>query len=329
VVPNIYRLKLLFFIGIVLAIISACDKPLFDNSSGDTNHTPASPCQVVEHAMGESCVPYQPQRVVSLGDAANTVALGVKPVAGIFRGGFESFLGERIAGVEHLPVGDLSLETIVALKPDLILGTYHEKIYNQLSQIAPTVVPNWETGSDWKKIFFKEAEALGRVEQAQQLMADYETRLAQFKAEMNIDETPSGENRSNQIKVSVVRIYPDGIAVYFKDSFCGSILVDAGLSRPSIQNELGGQQRLSKERIRDLDADVMFLWTYGYNAEQAQQANSALKKLKADPLWSQLEVVKQGKVYEVPDYWIGDSILAANAVVDDLFKYLMGKEDKE
>lgn len=178
---------------------------------------------------------------------------------GVFRGEFESLLGERIAGIEHLPVGDVSLETIAALKPDLILGTYHEKIYNQLSQIAPTVLPNWEKGSDWKQVFFKEAEALGRVEQAQQLMADYEARLAKFKAEMNIDETPSGENRSNQIQVSVVRVYPDSMALYSKDSFCGSILADAGLSRPPIQNELGGQHRLSKELLPDLDADAIFM----------------------------------------------------------------------
>lgn len=325
---NIRRLRLLFLIGIAFAIISACDKPIFDNSSGSTSPMQASQCRVIEHAMGETCVPYHPERVVSLGDAANTVALGIKPVAGVFRGEFELVLGERIAGIKQLPAGDISLETIVALKPDLILGTYHEKVYNQLSQIAPTVLPNWKIGSDWKNVFLKEAEALGRLDQAQQLMVDYETRLVQFKSEVGLDETLSAEKRLNQIKVSVVRIYPDANAVYFKDSFCGSILEDAGLSRPPSQDrKWDSQQQLSKERIRDLDADVMFLWTYGYNPEIAQQVNTTLEKLKADPLWSQLKVVQQGKVYEVPSYWIGDSILAANAVLDDLFRYLVVKEE--
>ncbi|WP_316432323.1 iron-siderophore ABC transporter substrate-binding protein [Leptolyngbya sp. NK1-12] len=275
--------------------------------------------------MGETCVPHHPQRVVSLSDAANTVALGVKPIAGVFSGESESLLGERLTGIEQLPGVEPSLETIVALKPDLILAaSYHQAIYNQLTQIAPTVLASWETGSDWKNVFFQQAEALGRVDQAQQLMTDYETRLVQFKSEMGLDKTLSAEKRLNQIKVSVVRIYPEAIAIYFKDSFCGSILEDAGLSRPPAQDrEWNGQQRLSKERIRDLDADVMFLWTYGYNAETAQQVNTTLEKLKADPLWSQLKVVQEGKVYEVPSYWIGDSILAANAVLDDLFRYLV------
>ncbi|PSB23096.1 iron-siderophore ABC transporter substrate-binding protein, partial [filamentous cyanobacterium CCP2] len=41
------------------------------------------------------------------------------------------------------------------------------------------------------------------------------------------------------------------------------------------------------------------------------------------PLWSTLSAVQQGRVYEVPGYWIGDGPIAANAVIDDLFKYLV------
>jgi iron complex transport system substrate-binding protein len=42
-------------------------------------------------------------------------------------------------------------------------------------------------------------------------------------------------------------------------------------------------------------------------------------------LWQQLNAVKQGKVYQVPDYWIGYGPLAANAVIDDLYKYILDK----
>ncbi|AFZ29176.1 periplasmic binding protein [Gloeocapsa sp. PCC 7428] len=323
-----FPLGLFILTAFTVCFISAC---IHQSSNPPSSNLPiiSSDCRIVEHKLGQTCVPYHPQRVVSLSDASNTVALGIEPIAGVFSGGSESLLGERLTGIEQLPGVEPSLETIVALKPDLILAaSYHQAIYNQLTQIAPTVLASWETGSDWKKVFFKQAEALGRLDQAQQLMADYEARLAQFKSEMRLDETLSAEKRLNQIKVSVVRIYPDAIAVYFKDSFCGSILEEAGLSRPPAQDrEWDGQQQLSKERIRDLDADVMFLWTYGYNPEIAQQVNTTLEKLKADPLWSQLKVVQHDKVYEVPSYWIGDSILAANAVLDDLFRYLVVKEE--
>lgn len=81
---NIRRLIFLFLVGIFLAIISACGDSVVDNLSDSANQEQATPCRMVKHAMGETCVPDYPERVVSLGDTANTVALGVKPVAGGF-----------------------------------------------------------------------------------------------------------------------------------------------------------------------------------------------------------------------------------------------------
>jgi hypothetical protein len=50
-----------------------------------------------------------------------------------------------------------------------------------------------------------------------------------------------------------------------------------------------------------------------------------LQSVKTDPLWLQLTAVQQGRVYEVPGYWIGSGILAANAVLDDLERYLVSR----
>lgn len=45
--------------------------------------------------------------------------------------------------------------------------------------------------------------------------------------------------------------------------------------------------------------------------------------MKTNPLWQKLKAVQNNRVYLVPDYWIGSGILAANAIVDDLYKYLL------
>jgi len=63
---------------------------------------------------------------------------------------------------------------------------------------------------------------------------------------------------------------------------------------------------------------AMFLWIYGAGGEE-----SALAELKAQPLWSKLDVVQRDRVYEVPEYWIGSSPISANLILDDLFKYLV------
>lgn len=81
-------------------------------------------CRVVAHAMGQSCVPLRPERVVVLGtgelDAA--LALGLTPVGAVTPyeiGRFPEYLRGYIKGIVR--VGTWSqpdLERIVALKPD-------------------------------------------------------------------------------------------------------------------------------------------------------------------------------------------------------------------
>lgn len=51
-----------------------------------------------------------------------------------------------------------------------------------------------------------------------------------------------------------------------------------------------------------------------------------IEKLKNHPLWSELEAVKQGKVYPVnAEPWYGSDIITANPILDDLFNYLIEK----
>lgn len=107
-------------------------------SSGETRS--------VEHALGTTEVPMNPQRVVVLD--ANTVdtvfALGVRSVGGPDPDSpaVLSHLKERLKEVESWgQEGQPDLETIATMEPDLILGieTQLEEIYNEASQIAPTV----------------------------------------------------------------------------------------------------------------------------------------------------------------------------------------------
>lgn len=63
------------------------------------------------------------------------------------------------------------------------------------------------------------------------------------------------------------------------------------------------------------------------NGESLELAN----QLKNHPVWSQLEAVKQDKVYPVDaEHWYGSDIVTANLILDDLlddlFKYLLQEE---
>lgn len=282
---------------------------------------PAAPAQpagerVVKHAMGETKVAASPQRVVTLdtGELDSAITLGIKPVGAVtvLGGEFPEYLKGKTDGIRVVgAIGQPNLEAIAALRPDLILGSKlrDEKVYDKLAQIAPTVFTE-TVGVVWKENFVKHAEALGKAAEGEKIMADYQKRTADFKTRMG--------DRLKTTQVSVIRSLPDQVRIMMKASYIGTILDDLGLPRPPAQNKDVFMEQGSKERIPDMDGDVIFV-TY-FTPDRGAQ----LKTLIADPLWSQLKAVKAGKIYEVPDeYWmVAIGITGANRVLDDLFKYL-------
>ncbi|NJM17639.1 MAG: iron-siderophore ABC transporter substrate-binding protein [Richelia sp. SM1_7_0] len=306
-------------------MVSACNSNTFTSVPIDNSTT--QNCRSIKHALGETCVPQNFERLVTLDSASfeNAIALGVKSIATAVDN--SSHLKDNFAQVKNIgEFGQPNLESTVLLKPDLILGyDAQQSIYSQLSQISPTVLFNYEHGGQWKEMFNKLSAALDREKAAKQVMDKYYRRLEEFKQQMG--------NNPATIKVSVVRVYPDSINLYLRDSFCGIVLQDAGLSRPESQDigisaakKLYGnenQASISNELIEKADGDVIFIWTYGNTSQKNQKAQEKLEELQSNPLWQSLKAVQQNKVYLVPDYWIGSGILAANAIVDDLFKYLV------
>lgn len=277
-----------------------------------------SDCRVIQHDMGETCIPVNPQRVIGIGTAGLfALDLGVEPVGFRHNELVKTLnLENQVQAIED--IGDPpNLEKMVALKPDLIFGWSGQNNYTQLSQIAPTVLKKWENVGQWKEMLVYYAELLNKTEVAQQLIADYDQRILEFQQQL-------GEE-VGQIEVSVVRVRrPGEFDLELKQSFSGTIIDDVGLSRPPAQDkDIFGLFNLSKERIADADGDVIFVWTYGSQDKVAQEADSALATLKTDPLWQELDAVKNNAVHVVPGYWIGSNMRAANLVLDDLFKYLV------
>jgi iron complex transport system substrate-binding protein len=277
---------------------------------------------VIEHAMGETEITGKPQRVVVLdtGELDSAMTLGVKPVGAVEAipgEGFPSYL-EGTEEIENVgTIEEPNLEKIAALEPDLILSSKlrHEAIYDQLSQIAPTVFTE-TTGVTWKENFDLHAKALGRTGEAKKVESEYEERIAEFEEAMG--------DRLGETEVSVVRFLPGETRIYQKESFIGTVLEDAGLPRPPSQDvEEFAILNVSAELIPKMGGDVIFVTVYGPEDETTKQ------KIVSDPLWQKLEAVREGRVYEVSDdlWMLGIGYTAASGVVDDLTKYLV-KEKK-
>ena len=294
--------------------IAACGGQAEDAQGEDTQ--PASAERVVQHAMGATTISGMPQRVVVLdtGELDSVLALGVKPVGSVRVDAdqeFPAYLQDKTQGVET--VGTIrapDLEKIAALNPDLILSNKVRDAdkYDTLSQIAPTVFAE-EVGVVWKENFLLAGRALGKEAEAEQILADYEEKA---RAVGQLVGNPA------DVEVSMVRQLSDSIRLYGKGSFIGTILEDAGFSRPEIQQVDETKVDISREQISQAEGDLIFYSGFGPTSQ------AALDELVAGPLWQNLSAVQNGKSYEVADdlWYLGIGPIAANLVLDDLEKFL-------
>ena len=322
---RVHRTLLLFVLGVLGAFfVAGC----YQSTSSDNRSLSADEdCYLVNHAVGETCVPEPAERIVTLDAVSfeNSVSLGLQPVATTNIDFLETLLSDDLSGVVDLGDGDRpSLERVVQLEPNLILGLEEqEAFYNQAAQIAPTVFIPFEHSGQWKEMFAFTARTLGESDQAEEVMEAYNARLDDFK------QVILPLNGGKKPTISVVRIYPDSITLYTKVGFIGTILEDAALPRPPSQDlnleetKAFGlstiQYTVSAEAFDKADADVIFVIVGSWD----DKIDDILADLKTDPLWSSLNAVQEGNVYEVGDHWVGSGPIAANAVLDDLYTYLL------
>lgn len=320
------------FILVLVMMVTACG-----NNKGNTNEsgqaatntatatteapasTDAEGERVIEHAMGKTTVKGTPQRVVVLTNEGTEalLALGVKPV-----GAVKSWTGspwydhikDQMQDVTELgEESQPNLELIAGLKPDLILANKmrHEKIYEQLSAIAPTVESETLRGA-WKDNFKLYAQTLGLTEEGDKLIADFDGKIEQFK-------TKAGDKLKET--VSVVRFMGGKTRVYHTDTFTGIIFNQIGITRNAMTLNAKEQfaDEITKERLPETDADRIFYFTYETGDGKASETE---KEWTNDSLWTSLSAVKNGKVFKVDDaIWnTAGGIIAAQLVIDQLYE---------
>lgn len=309
-------------------VLSACGKDSgsttgstgTDNGNKEAAQGSDDADRSIDTIMGKVTVPAHPQRVVVLTNEGTEalLSIGVKPV-----GAVKSWTGDpwyphikdQMQGVERLgEEGQPNVEAIAALKPDLILGTKmrQEKIYDQLSAIAPTVFSETLRG-EWKENFKLWANAVNEQTKGDEVLAAYDKHVADLKAELG--------DKLN-MKVSMVRFMAGKARMYYKDTFSGLILSELGFARPKSQDNAGFFDDVGKERIPEMDGDILFYFTYETGNGKG---NDMEKEWTNDKLWKNLDVVKKGNAHKVDDViWnTAGGVLAANLMLDDLKTYFI------
>ncbi|WP_420897753.1 ABC transporter substrate-binding protein [Brevibacillus marinus] len=274
--------------------------------------------RTVQHAMGTTEITGTPARVVTLYQGATDAALllGVKPVGAVeswIEQPWYYYIREQMEGVTNLgSENQPNLEEIIKLKPDVIIGskTRHEKIYEQLSAIAPTVME--EEVHVWKATLHLVAEALNKQAEEAKFLADWNKKVADFQAKLG--------DRLKNTEVAIVDFRPDHVRIVHS-GFSALVLDELGIPRPANQkSEEWGVKLTSKESIPEMDADIIFDQT---SKDRDDGRLDVRKEWMAHPLWQNLRAVKNNQVYEVDTaIWNnGSGPIAATKMLEDLYRY--------
>lgn len=259
-------------------------------------------------------------RIVTLyqGATDSAVALGIRPV-----GVVESWLEKPMYHYLRAPLADVTqvgletqpnLEKIAWLDPDLIVATRfrHQRVMPLLEKTAPTLVAG--KVYDFKASLMHIAEATGRQPTARALLEKWDQRVTDFRDQIRHSSvTPWPQ------KAAVVRFKSDHVRIY-SSGFAGSILDELGFEQPSSLDDQGwGIKLTSEENIPAINADVIFVLLEP--GDPAIRQN--YQRWTSHPLWQQLDAVANERVFEVDAVnWImGGGILAANAMLDDLYAH--------
>lgn len=291
-----------------------------DTAKFGSDAAPAVFPRTVKHAFGETKLEVKPQRIVVLdgGELDSALALGVTPVgmAAFAPGqeGLPDYLAERARRIAIVgETGDLDLEKIARLRPDLILGSRlragHQ--YEELAAIAPTVM-SIRPGFPWKENFLLVGESLGEETKAAKVLGDYRESVS--AAQATITALPT---------ISLVRFMPNGIRLYANLSFIGAILEDIGLPRPALQGVDALFVPISPEAIRKAEGDWLLYSSFGAPDVTAENA------VVHGEQWKAIPAVGAGRAVRVEDelWFRGIGPIGAMKIVADLQRILRSQAE--
>jgi iron complex transport system substrate-binding protein len=250
--------------------------------SSPTTTAPLQETVTISHKFGETKVPKDPARVVTVGwnDQDFVLSLGVVPI--VTRAWFDSYnnypwVQEATGGkgVGTMGGDGIDYEAVAAAKPDVIFAVYEtvdRPTYDQLSQIAPTVIQSAEYPDEetpWHVQLLLTGKALGKEAEAQALLDEVNAEIDAAKA----------ANPAFAGKVLVEDFGPEN---------GGHYLIGKGDPRRALFDALGFEAQehtgdLSEERLALMDRDLLFV-------------NGATKEqMTASPVFARLNVVQSDR----------------------------------
>jgi iron complex transport system substrate-binding protein len=213
----------------------------------------------------------------------------------------------RMEGVQVLPGWEPNFEAILELEPDLIISIFGwtDDYRTGLSKIAPTLISYPGAFPFWRQTTLDLSNILGRAEQGQQLLADYDAAVAAA-----LDDLPPGLRNGSEglavlsVQLDSLRIYGVGFqrdGQFYPTNVTQVLYADLQLTPPEIVRDVsqldvgGGYRGISLEVLPEIESEHLLL--YVIDPEKGTE-------LENSPLFQSMPAVQQGNVYRLP----GDSL---------------------
>lgn len=269
----------------------------------------------VTDVRGEVEIPADPQRIVDLSGNSDILSILGYKVIGTANSDaydytkFPSYLEETLSGAEILGYSmqdTMDVEAVMNLKPDLIvISTVQEKMYDALSEIAPTVMIQLEA-LNWKDDVRALAKVFNKEDVANEWIANYENKAKEagdkIKAEYGEDTTYLSFLASG------------GQFFIFDGAGFGDVLYnDMGLAKPAGMPEQTDISLpvVTYEGLAAIQSDYIFVIA----------TDEDLAQLEANSIWNNLPAVKNGNVVVLessPYFNQGYSSIGREILVDEI-----------
>ena len=198
------------------------------------------------------------------------------------------------------------LEKIKELKPDLILMTVEqEDLYEDLSEIAPTVGYRINTDENWDyhETSLKVAEIFDKRDEMKDALDRMDAKEAVFAENV---KAKFGDQKLMYLRVTDndIRYYAYGQFGYLYDTY--------KFNRAQTFNPEDMYQVIDIDKLKDLNPDLLIV--------QADSQELLDNKLKNSPVWTSLKAVQNNKVIyaDYSTYMLGFGIVSQEAIMKQI-----------
>ena len=313
------KINLLYLLAILAIISGLLLYYLPDMTSGhnaesnQTNQTFKE--KTIVHDFGTTELKKAPKRIVILDNLYGEIldSLHITPVGATTGQAdsqeFSTLFKKQYKDAKVVSVGwqgSPDLDKIAELKPDLILMTgEQEDLYEELSEIAPTVGYQINTDENWDyhETSLKVAEIFDKRDEMKKDLDRVDAREAVFAENV---KAKFGNQKLMYLRVTDndIRYYAYGHFGYLYDTY--------HFNRAETFNPDDMFQVIDPDKLKDINPDLLIV--------QADSQELLENKLKNNPVWSSLKAVQNNKVIyaDYSTYMLGFGIVSQEAIMKQI-----------